>query len=135
MTNDEQPTIFRAWMLIKDELTDPREVARQMYCFINLDENYSKDAKTFVVRADTVRSTDQEGVEGTSMTLVVPLSAATEAILAEVVNKLVEEFSITDYELAVVNQHVPFPPHEAPGYIAAEEARSPKEGSTGHNPW
>lgn len=126
-------------MLIKDGFDDPRDMATKIYCFINLDEEYSKDPKTFVVRADTVRPIDQTKIatelQGTDVTLVVPLSAATEEILGQVVADLLQEFSIDNYELAVVEKHVPYPPHEAPGYVAKEEARSPKEGSTGHNPW
>ncbi len=129
--------IYRAWLLIKITEGDPKlasELAKDIYCKINLDEEYSRNKKIFVVRADLVSGHDD------LYDLVVPICTDTEPLMEVITDfiatTLAEKLGLTlSIVRLLVDKHVPFPPHNAPGFVTYEEENPLKQGATGHNPW
>ncbi len=142
--------IFRAWFLIKVvDLTDDKklELARKIFCganskdkvkrnaecsdIVNNEEDYAKNPKVIVVRADVVDK---------FYDLVVPVYVEHRNEFDKIekrIRKLALEIKITA-ELTIhrltVLDHVPSPPQVTWGYILDKEENSPK-GPQGHSPW
>lgn len=131
--------IVRAWILLKlEEDGDSAALsalAKDIYCAVNLHDEYATDSKVFVVRADLV--------EG-DYDLVIPVTAGTlkdnklgilESIIKASVEKCGLRLATGGLIRLKVAKHVPFPPHKAPGYVTEDEVNPLKQGPTGHNPW
>jgi hypothetical protein len=122
----------RAWIFLRTE--DPQaaaEVLREKF-FPQGEDQF------VVVRADLV-----DEARGFPFNMVVPVDAENDDVLREVVVRIVRSSGATEHVVANVKAHVPFPPHDAQGYITVQEAGLGKEriepgrqgASPGRNPW
>lgn len=132
MVNKVSSDIVRAWFLTYIEHPDLEKIVQNVWFAI--DQDYVKDKKTFIVRADIV-----EGLEGYNV--VAPASAPTwpelEELRVDFRTRLREESGTEEVEVAAakVTAHTPNPPHNnSPGYIGEDEQMS-AVGPLRHSPW
>jgi hypothetical protein len=118
----------RAWVLVRAER--PQELAERLY-----DELGHEGGDSFVViRADIVDF---------DYNMIIPVDAESREIVNEVVGMIKDRPGVRDTLVARVQRHVPYPPHNANGYITEEEAEAGKEpvepgrqgASPGYNGW
>ena len=122
----------RAWVLVRAERA--QEVAKELY-----DElGHAGGDSYVVVRADVVEY---------DYNIMIPVDAQSRETVDEVVGMIRGYAGVTDMVVVWVQSHVPYPPHDAHGYITAEEieasTREPKEpskpgrqgASPGYNGW
>ena len=123
---------LRAWVLVRAE--PAQEVAERLYDELGHEggDNY------VVVRADVV---DYD------YNLMIPVDAESTEWVHKVVGMIRDQPGVRDAVVVWVRSHVPYPPHDAHGYITAEEieasTREPKEpikpgrqgASPGYNGW
>jgi hypothetical protein len=123
-TTKSAKSIVRAWLLIKVQNNDKVKLAKDIYKQVN--KEYAGKRKVFVVRADVVDG---------PYDLVVPVFTETLSELADIETFIISLANGIVLERAMVTKHVPFPPHNTKGYVAAEEENPLKRGLKGHNPW
>ncbi|MGD1993086.1 MAG: hypothetical protein PVI59_07835 [Anaerolineae bacterium] len=123
----------RAWILLHSK--DPESTLE------SLRRLFPQGGDQFVVvRADLVMD------EGRSFpfNIFVPVDAESDPVLEEVVASILNSSPVTEHVVAKVKAHIPFPPHDAQGYITVEEAELGKDediepgrqgASPGRNPW
>jgi hypothetical protein len=124
----------RAWVLVRVEEEKAVHVAQDIFA---LNENEElKDANNFVVRADVATG---------PYNIVVPVDVG-EEVLSKVIGMIAETAGVIEESvIAVVERHVPYPPHDAYGYVTEREAKDstkhpdlapgPRGMSPGENPW
>ena len=102
----------RAWVLVRAERA--QEVAEGLY-----DKLGHAGGDSFVViRADIV-DFDYD--------MMIPVDAESKEMVDAVVGMIKDHPGVTDTVVVRVQRHVPYPPHDANGYITEEEAEAGKE--------
>jgi hypothetical protein len=118
----------RAWVLVQAK--SAHHVAKELY-----EQLVHEGGDRFVViRADVIDH---------SYNVMIPVDAESQQVLEEVHGMIREHPGVIDTAVIHVKQHVPFPPHDAQGYVTDEEAEVGKErippgrqgASPGANPW
>ena len=121
----------RAWVLVRAERA--QDVAKGLY-----DELGHAGGNSFVVvRADVVEY---------DYDIMIPVDAESRATVDEVVGMIKDYPGVRDTVVIWVQSHVPYPPHDAHGYITEEELEAstkPEEpikpgrqgASPGYNGW
>lgn len=129
-SNRERRT--RAWVLVRVKEERAVDAARDIF-----DLNHElTDSNNFVVRADVATG---------PYNIVVPVDVG-EEVLSEVIGMIARTAGVIEESvIAVVEKHVPYPPHDAYGYVTEQEAKDstkhpdlkpgPRGMSPGENPW
>ncbi len=105
----------RAWVLV--EAKSAQEVAKGLY-----EELGHEGGDSFVVvRADVVDFVDFD------YNIVIPVDAESEKVLSDVVEQIQGVDGVNETVIVRVKEHVPYPPHDAHGYITAQEAEAGQE--------
>jgi len=107
-----------------------QDVAEELYGKLGREGNGS----FVVVRADVV---DYD------YNIVIPVDAKSKEMVHEVVGIIKDHRGVRDTVVVWVQSHVPYPPHDAHGYITEEEAKAGREAvepgrqgaSPGYNGW
>jgi len=102
----------RAWVLVKAE--PAQEVAQGLYNELG----HEGDDQFVVVRADVVDF---------DYNIIVPVDAESEDVLSYVVEQIQGVDGVNETVIVRVKEHVPYPPHDAHGYITAQEAEAGQE--------
>jgi hypothetical protein len=121
----------RAWVLVRAERAE--DVAERLYERLGQEGGDS----WVVVRADVVEY---------EYNMVVPVDAESAEMVHEVVGMIRDHPGVRDVVVAWVQRHIPYPPHDAHGYITEEELEAstkPEEpikpgrqgASPGYNGW
>jgi len=105
----------RAWVLLQAESAEG--VAQALY----KDLGHEGGDEFVVVRADIVA-----GPSEFAYNVIIPVDAENEDVLRGVVDRI-REVSRVNPVIVTVDQHVPYPPHNAHGYITEYEAGGGKE--------
>jgi len=105
----------RAWVLLQAESAE--ELAQALY----RDLGHAGGDEFVVVRADIVA-----GPSEFAYNIIVPVDAKNEDALRDVVDRI-REVSRVNPVIVTVHQHVPYPPHDAHGYITTEEVEAGRE--------
>ena len=125
----------RAWVLLQAESAET--VAQALY----EDLGHEGDDEFVVVRADVVA-----GPSVFDYNIIVPVDAESREMLNAVRDMIEERSEVHEAVIVEVGQHVPYPPHDAHGYVTEHEAAvGTKEvrpipygrqgASPGWNPW
>lgn len=122
----------RAWVLVRAE--GAQEVAEGLYGKLG----HEGGDNFVVVRADIVDN---------DYNIVIPVDAVSREKVQEVVDLIKDHPGVRDTVVVWVQGHVPYPPHDAHGYITEEEieasTKEPREpikpgrqgASPGYNGW
>ena len=102
----------RAWVLVEAE--PAQEVAVGLYKELG----HKGDDSFVVVRADVVDF---------DYNIIVPVDAESENALSDVVEQIRGMDGVNETVIVRVKEHVPYPPHDAHGYITAQEAEAGQE--------
>jgi len=102
----------RAWVLVEAE--PAQEVAEGLYNALG----HEGDDQFVVVRADVVDF---------DYNIIVPVDAESEDVLSDVVEQIRGMDGVNETVIVRVKEHVPYPPHDAHGYITAQEAEAGQE--------
>jgi len=105
----------RAWVLLQAESAEG--VAQALY----KDLGHEGGDEFVVVRADIVA-----GPSEFAYNIIVPVDAKSEDALRDVVDRI-REVSRVNPVIVTVDQHVPYPPHDAHGYISTNEVEVGRE--------
>ena len=116
--------VKRAWLLIRVESTDRVGIATHIYNQMN--ERYADIDTISVVRADVVSG---------PYDLIAPVFTETDDELKELIDRISKIEGVIEVVPALVTNHLPSPPHNAPGYVSDVEANPVNAGPTRHNPW
>jgi hypothetical protein len=104
----------RAWVLV--QAAPVQGVSARLR---NLDR---KEEDLVVIRADVVT-----GSSDLPYNIVVPVDAESEAVLSRVVGEIKDVSGVSDAVALKVLEHHPDPPHDAHGYVTAQEAGAGRE--------
>ena len=118
----------RAWVLV--EAKSAQQVAEGLYDKLG----HEGDDSFVVVRADVVDF---------DYNIVIPVDAESENVLSDVVEQIRGMDGVNETVIVRIKEHVPYPPHDAHGYITAQEAEAGQEtvepgrqgASPGFNPF
>ena len=125
MSNGSGRPRIRAWFYIQvDDVKNAKSIAKYIY------EKYKNEIEDdldryVVIRADVIRASENSGLE--RFKIVVPVDAivleeeSKEFVLDEVEGYFKAIKGVTDVARAVVEKHVPEPPHFTQSYITNTE--------------
>jgi hypothetical protein len=102
----------RGWVLVKAE--SAQEVAEGLYKELGHEGGDS----FVVVRADVVDF---------DYNIVIPVDAESQDMLYQVHDMIKSRSGVSETVIVRVEKHVPYPPHDAHGYITVQEAEAGKE--------
>lgn len=103
----------RGWVLVQAE--QAQEVAEGLY-----EEMGHKGGDSFVVvRADIVA-----GSRDFPYNIIVPVDAESKEVLSDLVDQIRGVNGVGEAVIVKVDQHVPYPPHDAQGYITEQEVEA-----------
>jgi hypothetical protein len=122
----------RAWVLV--QASPAQEVAQGLYDKLG----YEGGDSFVVIRADIVAES-----RGFPYSIIVPVDAESQEMLHQVTEMIEGHPGVSKTAIVQVEQHVPYPPHDAHGYVTEEEAEVGEEpmpagrlgASPGRNPW
>lgn len=118
----------RAWVLVKAR--PAQAVAEGLYKELG----HEGGDKFVVVRADVVDY---------PYNIIIPVDAESQDMLYEVVDMINSHPGVSETVIVKVKKHIPYPPHNAHGYVTQQEAGAGEEliesgrqgASPGANPW
>jgi len=127
----------RAWVLVQ---VNPEAQVAQVAQGLYGELGHRGGNEFVVVRADIVA----EPIGFGDYHIIVPVDAESENKLKEVCDTIRKRNDVSVAVSVRLEQHVPYPPHDAHGYITTEEVEAGREriekpgrqgASPGHNPW
>jgi hypothetical protein len=140
-TEDSRKERTRAWVLVRAAEGKEEEAARSILALTEELRELYPDGVNFVVRADLVA-----GLGDTPYNIVAPVDLESEGVLHGLLRRIRGVPGVEDQVTALVELHIPYPPHRTLGYVTEEEAEDdPKKeeetqpglrgNSPGENPW